>query len=33
VKKIGKISIKYANMSNKLLVSKQVRRMLTWFFS
>lgn len=27
------ISIKYANMSNKLLVKKQVRRILTWFFS
>jgi len=33
VKKIGNISIKYANMSNKLLVKKQVRRILTWFFS
>lgn len=33
VKKVGKISIKYANMSNKLLVKKQVHRILTWFFS
>lgn len=33
MKKIGNISIKYANMSNKLLVKKQVRRILTWFFS
>lgn len=33
MKKVGKISIKYANMSNRLLVKKQVRRILTWFFS
>lgn len=33
MKKTGNISIKYANMSNKLLVTKQVRRILTWFFS
>jgi len=26
------MSIKYANMSNRLLVTKQVRRILTWFF-
>ena len=29
----GKISIKYANMSNKLFVKKQIHRILTWFFS
>lgn len=33
MKKVGNISIKYANMSNRLLVEKQVRRMLPWFFS
>jgi len=33
VKKIGEMSIKYANMSNRLFVKKQIRRILTCFFS
>ena len=32
-KKFGEISIKYANMSNRLFVKKQIHRILTWFFS
>lgn len=33
MKVTGKISIKYANMSNRLFVKKQIHRILTWFFS